>query len=198
MHIQRSLVGPHFEEHKQARVPLVAQHVVFDAAGFLAAWLDVGTEQVFERFVKLNTFKQGTGLGLSMTHDIVVKQHGGRIDVETMPGEFTEFVIVLPRSDNVIGVAAATIALLYWQLRKQKIFTPQPGWLAFLLRLIIAVLVMAAALLGVMHLMPEWSQGTMPFRLMRLLVVVVAGVVAYFATLLVLGFRVKEFARRTA
>jgi putative peptidoglycan lipid II flippase len=70
--------------------------------------------------------------------------------------------------------------------------------LAFLLRLIAAVLVMAAALLGVMHIMPEWSQGTMPFRLLRLLVVVVAGVVAYFATLLLLGFRVKEFARRTA
>ena len=34
--------------------------------------------------------------------------------------------------------------------------------------------------------------------MMRLLVVVVAGVVAYFATLLLLGFRVKEFARRTA
>lgn len=98
-----------------------------------------------------------------------------------------------------IGLAAClNAALLYWQLRKQKIFTPQPGWLTFLLRLVAAVVVMAAALLGVMHLMPEWSQGTMPFRLMRLLVVVVAGVVAYFATLLVLGFRVKEFARRTA
>ena len=97
-----------------------------------------------------------------------------------------------------IGLAAClNAALLYWQLRKQKIFTPQPGWLAFLLRLIIAVLVMAAALLGVMHLMPEWSLGTMPFRLMRLLAVVIAGVVAYFATLLVLGFRVKEFVRRT-
>ncbi len=48
-----------------------------------------------------------------------------------------------------IGLAAClNAALLYWQLRKQKIFTPQPGWLAFLLRLIIAVLVMAAALLG--------------------------------------------------
>lgn len=41
-----------------------------------------------------------------------------------------------------IGLAAClNAALLYWQLRKQKIFTPQPGWLAFLLRLIIAVLV---------------------------------------------------------
>ena len=95
------------------------------------------------------------------------------------------------------AAACLNAALLYWQLRKQK-FSPAAGWLAFLLRLIIAVLVMAAALLGVMHLMPEWSLGTMPFRLMRLLAVVIAGVVAYFATLLVLGFRVKEFVRRTA
>ena len=67
----------------------------------------------------------------------------------------------------------------------------------FLLRLVIAVIILSAALLGVMYLMPEWSQGTMPFRLLRLMVVVVAGIVAYFATLLLLGFRVKEFARRT-
>jgi two-component system, NtrC family, sensor kinase len=40
---------------------------------------------------------EGTGLGLSMTHDIIVKQHGGRIDVETEPEVFTEVVIILPR-----------------------------------------------------------------------------------------------------
>jgi signal transduction histidine kinase len=40
---------------------------------------------------------EGTGLGLSMSHDIIVKQHGGSIDVETEPGLFTEFKIVLPR-----------------------------------------------------------------------------------------------------
>jgi signal transduction histidine kinase len=33
-----------------------------------------------------------------MSYDIVVKQHGGRIDVETEPGRFTEFRIVLPRT----------------------------------------------------------------------------------------------------
>jgi signal transduction histidine kinase len=33
-----------------------------------------------------------------MTHDIIVKQHGGRIDVETEPGIFTEFIITLPRT----------------------------------------------------------------------------------------------------
>jgi two-component system NtrC family sensor kinase len=33
-----------------------------------------------------------------MSHDIVVKQHGGTIEVATEPGEFTEFTIVLPRT----------------------------------------------------------------------------------------------------
>ena len=98
-----------------------------------------------------------------------------------------------------IGLAAClNAALLYWQLRKQKIFTPQPGWGAFLVRLVVSVLVMAAALLGMMYVMPEWSLGTMPYRLLRLLGVVVVGVVAYFATLAILGFKIKEFARRTA
>ncbi len=68
----------------------------------------------------------------------------------------------------------------------------------FLVRLVVSVLVMAAALLGMMHVMPEWSQGTMPFRLLRLMGVVVVGVVAYFAALAILGFRIKEFVRRTA
>ncbi len=72
------------------------------------------------------------------------------------------------------------------------------GWGSFLVRLIVAVLVMSAALLGMMYVMPEWSLGTMPYRLMRLMAVVGVGVVAYFATLAVLGFKVKEFARRTA
>jgi signal transduction histidine kinase len=35
-----------------------------------------------------------------MTHDIVVKQHGGRIDVETRSGEFSEFIITLPCNDR--------------------------------------------------------------------------------------------------
>lgn len=97
-----------------------------------------------------------------------------------------------------IGLAACLNAgLLYWQLRKQDIFTPQPK-ASFLVRLIVAVLVMSAALLGMMSIMPEWSPGTMPYRLMRLMAVVGVGVVAYFATLAVLGFKVKEFARRTA
>jgi signal transduction histidine kinase len=57
-------------------------------------------EKMFNPFFTTKPAGEGTGLGLSMTHDIVVKQHGGRIDVESRPGEFTEFTIVLPRTGS--------------------------------------------------------------------------------------------------
>ena len=41
---------------------------------------------------------EGTGLGLSLSYDIVVKGHRGKIDVSTKEGEFTEFIITLPFS----------------------------------------------------------------------------------------------------
>ncbi|NIG87585.1 murein biosynthesis integral membrane protein MurJ [Serratia symbiotica] len=98
-----------------------------------------------------------------------------------------------------IGLAAClNAALLYWQLRQQKIFQPQPGWTVFLSKLGGAVLVMAGVLMSVMWLMPCWDQGNMLERLLRLAVVVVAGVVAYFAVLAGLGFRPRDFAHRVA
>src|SRR5829696_2074246 len=48
---------------------------------------------------------EGTGLGLSLSHDIIVKQHAGSIEVDTEPGEFTEFRIVLPRTAASRGKA---------------------------------------------------------------------------------------------
>jgi signal transduction histidine kinase len=57
-------------------------------------------EKMFNPFFTTKPAGEGTGLGLSMSHDIIVKQHGGRIEVETEPGEFTEFRIVLPRNNR--------------------------------------------------------------------------------------------------
>jgi two-component system, NtrC family, sensor kinase len=55
-------------------------------------------EKMFNPFFTTKPTGEGTRLGLSMSHDIIVKQHGGRIDVETEPGLFTEFIITLPRN----------------------------------------------------------------------------------------------------
>jgi signal transduction histidine kinase len=54
-------------------------------------------EKMFNPFFTTKPAGEGTGLGLSMSHDIVVKQHGGKIDVTTEAGIFTEFIISLPR-----------------------------------------------------------------------------------------------------
>jgi GAF domain-containing protein len=57
-------------------------------------------EKMFNPFFTTKPAGEGTGLGLSMSHDIIVKQHGGRIDVATEPGQFTEFTIVLLRKSS--------------------------------------------------------------------------------------------------
>jgi signal transduction histidine kinase len=52
--------------------------------------------RIFEPFFTTKPTGEGTGLGLSLSHDIVVKQHRGWIDVVTEAGGFTEFVVTLP------------------------------------------------------------------------------------------------------
>jgi two-component system, NtrC family, sensor kinase len=53
--------------------------------------------KIFNPFFTTKPAGEGTGLGLSICHDIIVKQHGGSIEVDTEPGDYTEFIIRLPR-----------------------------------------------------------------------------------------------------
>ena len=65
---------------------------------------------MFNPFFTTKPAGEGTGLGLSLSHDIIVKQHSGSIDVDTRPGEFTEFRIVLPRRAATIGKSSSAIS----------------------------------------------------------------------------------------
>ncbi|MEW9804816.1 GAF domain-containing protein [Mesorhizobium sp. ZMM04-5] len=60
-------------------------------------------EKMFDPFFTTKPAGEGTGLGLSQSRDIIVNQHAGRIEVETQPGSFTEFRIVLPRGGAALA-----------------------------------------------------------------------------------------------
>src|SRR5581483_5764293 len=64
--------------------------------------------KMFNPFFTTKPAGEGTGLGLSMTHDIIVKQHGGTIRVDTERGVFTEFIVTLPRAPGVHDIQRNT------------------------------------------------------------------------------------------
>ena len=54
-------------------------------------------DKLFQPFFTTKPAGSGTGLGLSISYEIVVQEHGGKIEISSQPGEFTEFVISLPK-----------------------------------------------------------------------------------------------------
>ncbi|MCB9756318.1 MAG: hypothetical protein H6713_40890 [Myxococcales bacterium] len=53
--------------------------------------------RLFTPFFTTKPAGEGTGLGLSITHDIVVSVHRGSLAVDSVPGEYAEFIVSLPR-----------------------------------------------------------------------------------------------------
>jgi signal transduction histidine kinase len=57
--------------------------------------------KIFQPFFTTKPTGEGTGLGLSLSYDIVTKGHSGELKVETKEHEGTEFIILLPVKENV-------------------------------------------------------------------------------------------------
>jgi two-component system NtrC family sensor kinase len=93
---------------KQKTAPLDYQPTVMVSTAQTGSYMEIRVKdngtgipdavkaKVFQPFFTTKPTGEGTGLGLSLSYDIVTKGHGGTLAVTTKPGEFTEFSLVLP------------------------------------------------------------------------------------------------------
>ncbi|MBI4195780.1 MAG: murein biosynthesis integral membrane protein MurJ [Betaproteobacteria bacterium] len=96
-----------------------------------------------------------------------------------------------------IGLGAClNAALLFRALRRRGIYTPQAGWSVFLLKVAIAVYAMGVVLWITTGAPVDWLGAGAAQRAARLAWIIVAGAASYFAALWLLGFRMRDFARR--
>jgi putative peptidoglycan lipid II flippase len=85
---------------------------------------------------------------------------------------------------------------LFWFLRRYRYYDPAPGWLAFFSKLVVALGVLAVVLYFAAGSAEFWINAGLWTKVGRLFVVIVAGGVAYFGALFLLGFRFADFNRR--
>ena len=96
-HARRQAAGPAFVPRVTVRTLDRGEEVevrVRDNGGGIPT---AQREKIFEPFFTTKPPGAGTGLGLSLSYDIVVKMHHGGIRVESEEGAFAEFVVTLPR-----------------------------------------------------------------------------------------------------
>jgi len=55
-------------------------------------------DKIFNPFFTTKPAGKGTGLGLSLSYDIIVQEHKGELKVNSEPGEFSEFIIIIPKN----------------------------------------------------------------------------------------------------
>jgi putative peptidoglycan lipid II flippase len=98
-----------------------------------------------------------------------------------------------------IGLGAClNSAILFYYLRKHGIYQPEPGWLKFFVKLVLALAALALTLWFGMGSEQHWLTTHGWARILHLAALVVGGVVMYFAVLFALGFRFRDFAKRGA
>jgi histidine kinase len=86
--------SPRLEVSTRARGALAEVRIRDNGPGIPDALLD----KVFTPFFTTKPAGEGTGLGLSLSHDIIVGGHHGELRIDSVEGEFTELIIEIPRS----------------------------------------------------------------------------------------------------
>jgi len=98
-----------------------------------------------------------------------------------------------------IGLGACLNALLlYFMLKRAKIYLPQPGWPVFILKILASVAFMAIVLFTTMGEARWWLQAGWQLKVPAILGLVLLGTAAYAGCLLAFGFRPRDFSRRAA
>ena len=111
------------------------------------------------------------------------------------------FIVPLKHAGLALAIglgACLNAGLLYRHLRKQAIYAPQPGWLAFSLKVVAAVAFMAVVLYTTMGDELWWLAAPWQSKVPALAGLVLLGAAAYAAGLAALGFRPSDFSRREA
>jgi putative peptidoglycan lipid II flippase len=95
-----------------------------------------------------------------------------------------------------ISVAAClNAAWLWWLMRRSGAYAPEPGWGGFLFKLVVALYMMGGALWFSMGSETSWFEIPITARVAKLAWVIFAGTFAYFASLWLMGLRLREFVR---
>ena len=98
-----------------------------------------------------------------------------------------------------IGLGACLNALLlYWILKKERIYVPQPGWPVFILKVLASVAFMAIVLFTTMGEAWWWLDAGWQRKVPAVLGLVLLGGAAYGACLSICGLRPRDFSRRGA
>lgn len=98
-----------------------------------------------------------------------------------------------------ISLAASLNAgLLYHGLRKAGSYQPQAGWASFGGKLLLALMVMGGVLWLGVGAENHWLQLDMQQKILKLAVLCLGGAASYFATLFLLGFRLRDFRKRSS
>lgn len=91
-----------------------------------------------------------------------------------------------------VSIAAyVNCGLLFWYLRREKVYTPQPGWTSYLARILLACMVMGGILFLGAGETSLWTESGLAYRVGRITALIAAGMASYFIVIIALRIPVK-------